>query len=944
MDIREIRIDQFGCWQDVAVHSLPQGVNLIHLDDGGRPADFSRFLYGVIFGFEDHKTHAGGAITFQDGEAAVTIDRQMSSRGISALRTKRNGQLQQESRFLEAQAQASIDPRLAARFFIPVDPDVAANWTWLRAHPALIRQLMDQESASQPNPELRSVDQLFVRDDSAIRGLRSERNRIALQLEECSNRLESAVQLESQRPAPKLTLAEIEDELRMLRSQQVPLKEALLLVDKWKNWNKLRQPEGDDNDVEALREAFAKYKSSEKQKRKYQRVLTQRSPKKSRTKVSNTRERPRDTQELAVRRLLEKRDWVLKVSAESLRPDVVDPSACGSPEIRHAVGLVRAAQEASERAERALRVFTAKTGFDWSELDASPSVSRSEISADSPLADAPLSEQLEELKRRRVWVEQEYQCLLGRQSLSSQVRLWVAILFVLSIASLFGTLVVVSHVGQFVLIAMGLSGMASSGAIKMSLEKRAARKLRRAQDRLHQIDREIALVTEELWDEEEAKGLAAAREEQRIEAGHLQAKIAEANRRLDSAELAFREMLIAKGMSPTLSLDAALQHERYLSDGQADLAREPTNPKLARWVKAARKHIRRLEGECHSDAPTDLLATLDLILTRYHRRDQVAIPKRRPRDHSEAEKKRAARRELHRLDKLQHSILRRARVHDVYELESAIEKSERRNETRRKWQQLDRELSLQLDTHEDGREIRDMLEMYDAPELQRRSDELEQHRSELESMRRRQASTTPDLQLDCNVVDLQAEFAALQTQLASTESKLHELEAAEQSHGKVAVQQHRVIENRKPRFAFLQRMTGGRFDSMYWSDDRLLLANQETNQVLTPAEDSEESRLAWLALRLRLATTKRVASGQESLPLVLLADDLFTTKYAAAIYDVLATVEQNGLQILLLSGEQNVVNHLVDAGASAVRIGLRAERPTPTNAREWEFDSPSWAA
>ena len=61
MDISDIRLEQFEAWEHVHIPTLSSGLNVIHLDAGARAIDFSRFLHGVLCGFEEKlgQTSAG---------------------------------------------------------------------------------------------------------------------------------------------------------------------------------------------------------------------------------------------------------------------------------------------------------------------------------------------------------------------------------------------------------------------------------------------------------------------------------------------------------------------------------------------------------------------------------------------------------------------------------------------------------------------------------------------------------------------------------------------------------------------------------------------------------------------------------------------------------------------------------------------------------------------
>ena len=141
MDIREFRIDRFGCWQDVTVNSLPKEVTVIHLDDGGRPEDLSAFLHHVLFGFDaDHHTASGGALIFDDGTNTLTLDRQTTSNGSTHVHATWNGTRMEDIAPFIDRASASLAPQLAERFFLPTE---GLDQTWSLVNRSSQRRLID---------------------------------------------------------------------------------------------------------------------------------------------------------------------------------------------------------------------------------------------------------------------------------------------------------------------------------------------------------------------------------------------------------------------------------------------------------------------------------------------------------------------------------------------------------------------------------------------------------------------------------------------------------------------------------------------------------------------------------------------------------------------------------------------------------------------------------
>ena len=365
------------------------------------------------------------------------------------------------------------------------------------------------------------------------------------EIQTCQQRLEqSREQRESPDKLTRLTVEQIEDELSTLRSRQVPLKQALGLVDKWRERAELRVPEGGNVDLDQLREAFVKFHKMEKTKVKNLGVLRSRPAPKRRPRPTRQSAKVKATR-AAIRRLLEQRDRVLEarvvpahsaaaqseLSIQVPLPDVPD-------EVTHAARLIEEARRDAQDAEEQWTMFLERHGTEWSEPDEVTSTMRTEITAESPVSQASLEQQLSELERRRLWVEQEQECLLERQLEFSQTTLWIVLLFSLSVAALFGVLVVASYLAQIALIAVGLSGIVASGALKTSLDQRGVERIRRTNNRLNQIDREIELLKVQLCNEDRA----AWKEKLRGQADKLQQQLTTAHRRVESAEAAFYEL------------------------------------------------------------------------------------------------------------------------------------------------------------------------------------------------------------------------------------------------------------------------------------------------------------------------------------------------------------------------------------------------------------------
>ena len=143
MELRELRIDRFGCWEDLTINSLPAGLSVLHLDDGGRPADLVDFVHRVAYGFEtDHHTAHGGALIWDEGRDTLVVDRQTSSRGQTKLHVKWNGDLVDQVDDFLSRARVSCPSDVARHFFFSsAETPIEEHWEWLSSQPHLIKQL-----------------------------------------------------------------------------------------------------------------------------------------------------------------------------------------------------------------------------------------------------------------------------------------------------------------------------------------------------------------------------------------------------------------------------------------------------------------------------------------------------------------------------------------------------------------------------------------------------------------------------------------------------------------------------------------------------------------------------------------------------------------------------------------------------------------------------------
>ena len=921
MDIREIHIDHFGVWEAVHIPSLDAGLNVIHLDDGGRPIDFSRFLHQTFFGYPESHHDISGSLVVREQDRTWRLERERDRHGGVSLtfqdqaRPGVDAAVAFQNRFNARRA------LLAESLFVPTEESEAADrWDWLTQNTELVDQLLGKH-----NPKVEVNEALEAARESSLQAFGELLERLGKQRERLLEEIGDLQSRNLRQPqkkktaVPKIDHAELKDELRMWDRQVAPLKRAVELCDQWSELQRLQERISDRKPIAALRDLWTEYQKLEQEKRYLQESVSAR--------PRSKRKKPKRSSQRELRWLLEQRDWVTEIIDSQTNADfeASEVSRESDDELRHACHLLEVAQKEAASAHRRLNNYAKRTNIDWSTLlDEEPAKQFVEIANDSPIAHEAPEVQLAELKRRRLWIREEHWYLQEHQEVSTQTYVWLAILFTLSIASVFGTLLVVSSTTQWVLASFGLGGMVASGALKLSIELRASRQLNRTKDRLRQIDNEILTLTEQILGEQQDTASSRRRAEERLFALQIQQDAVEANQRLDGAEIAFRELLERCGLPLTLSPSDALRslsrstrvrsNERRSGPGGRDR-------KLDRWVKRARNVIARVDGTRPDDDPIGLITMLELLA------DEAAneVPASDVGDviGVQDEMKRV-RLELKRTEKRQRTLLRRAKVEDQFAFEDAVRSADRFEEERRRVQKLQLELSVAIESHDDAEDVREYLQVFDPDELRFRLSEKMQLRDELEAKMQqlrpdRQASTSETVE----VSPAQRELDAVRLELATLETRIRQAMRSAQATAVLRNVATKLVSrqpNEQPEqeFEFLSQLTAGEWNSIGSRGSELVLENDASS---IPLNGSGCEEIAWLALQLNAA--KRLAQHGNALPVVVLADDLFTSPNAAVVFKTLRRAGADGIQILMLAGNRQLVNQLNEAGAPIVRVGLR---------------------
>ena len=949
MYIREIRIDQFGCWQDVLIRSLGSTVSVVHLDDGGHPIDFARFLHGVLHGFDNSNLSlSAGSILLEDG---TLLRRQFDSDQREIRHVTRDGKpvRDQSAEINRLRAPMnSLGPLL--------DPTLDGDrWAWLSENPDILEKLVSRSHQPRP-PALESMASISLAPHGkVIEQLGLEREQLLAELASLK-----ADDIAEQKPAstPKVSsemlVAELTDDLRMLRRQLEPLRAAAEVAERWHEVKKLRHQTGPESDWRELKKLLAQSRSLEEERQDWERKLAaprrkSRRLKPKRKQLRSPRDQAAERERRELERLLETREWILDyLQNSSLQrdADLFEKSmdhAEGSAELRHAAFLFEEARRDNERMQRRVAEFTRRTAFDWSSLLVDEFASSSqEISSDSEFAEDPPEVQLAELKRRRLWVREEYRWLAEQQRQPSQLMVWIAILFALSIAALFGTLLVVSLPTKWLLTAFGLGGIVSSLSLKLTLDLRKARQLSRSKDRLQQIDNEILLLTERILHQQQDASVMRRRTEEKLHALQLQQDANDASLREDSAEKSFRELLDLHGLPQSYSpreAERALNRKHDSTPMGREESRHPA--KLTRWVNRARKFVRRGSQDTVSRDPLELLDQLeDMRLSS--NKDHDIIPmydveyetygsdtRDTGRDHSslasemEEEERKDARRQLRRIEKRQQTIFQKADVDDVIALEALVEATKQASDQRKRLEAIERELAIVMESRDDGDEIRELLDTCDAEDLRLRLAEKQGIVDETELALQQHMQSKP--QTPAPVVDDNAqEVDRVRVRLSIVDTRIRQAMRAAQAGSvmrhvaRSLLKQTPVTEETLP---LLAELTGGRWTALRNDGGRFYLSHEDQLEQLDP--ESDDADMAWLALQLRAATL--LYEEGDGHPLILLADQLLASRQHSTVFATIRRVAATGIQVLLLAGNRQLVNQIAETGTPVVQVALREE-------------------
>src|SRR6056297_3336033 len=259
--LRQIRIHQFACWQDVRLEAISSGVNVVHLASGGKVADFADFLSSQLFGDADarHREWSGEVAVSgiaSEPHALFRLARQRSETEGEQWRLTRDDQPRRplrEATFLQRWAN---DAELAKLLLIQSTPNasIGQRWRKLLRHETFVAELT--RSRREPHPSLEqwaagaeSPESIDSQTDRQLERLVRERTQLTRELQRLHDewhrsRIPAEPEVpelpdvvdEPARPSPEALAArerKLQGELRFCEEQQQFLKPTLQLSPLW---------------------------------------------------------------------------------------------------------------------------------------------------------------------------------------------------------------------------------------------------------------------------------------------------------------------------------------------------------------------------------------------------------------------------------------------------------------------------------------------------------------------------------------------------------------------------------------------------------------------------------------------------------------------------------------------------------------------------------------
>ena len=428
----------------------------------------------MLFGFDSDCARAAGTIVFEDRTRKWTLERDQSG-GLDAWHLTGDESLPRDQAAAIERLRGSVND---AQLLSPISIPKQDRWAWLSRYGSSIlvngnngnhRDSLTAAANLSLTPHGKVLERLGAEREELLDAIASLRKRQTLRVVRADEQPIAIPLPEPKAETPKpvadhrVLIADLKDELRRLQRQIEPLRMAVDLAPRWRELQELESTRQrvKSLDLDSLERSLAELQSLDQERHALEaKPVETPKPKKRRVRKRNNTDAFR-----AARKLLSKREWVLD-QATAIQLTTVDEH---TGELQHAIRLLEQAESDHRRLLRQLHDFNTRTGFDWSTALVDDHSVPQEIGEDSPLAHEPPERQLAELKRRRLWVREEFRYLVERQQ-STHFDVWIAILFILSVAALFGILLVASPTARWILTALGFGGIVSSGALKMSLD------------------------------------------------------------------------------------------------------------------------------------------------------------------------------------------------------------------------------------------------------------------------------------------------------------------------------------------------------------------------------------------------------------------------------------------------------------------------------------------
>ncbi len=594
-------------------------------------------------------------------------------------------------------------------------------------------------------------------------------------------------------------------------------------------------------------------------------------------------------------------------------------------------------------------------------------------------------ERIEKMTRHRKELEEEHQELLEDQVLPLSTLAWLGVPFVVGVMLILGGLYWSSaaKLGWPVAL-LGLGGWGLAIAVKVSLERNAARELEQCERQLELLHRQLREAREEReqLDEQMPRGggpwdvrLAAAEEElEKLEQLlPMEADVQAAAQRADAAERRVRQVTDAledaraqwrnglrrAGLPDSYSPQAV----RQLAEGSAQSLRSQRHlQSRVEELDARRQELRDITERIeliaaevgldteHGD-PQMMLRQLTAAVTV-----QQKIVERRTQlvreDRQIGREGRAAVRELRKLHRQRRTLVARAGADDVDELRDMVARHVKRTELADQLDRVTAQIDAAIGDHCDWDTIEETLTQYTGEQLENRRDQLakqlSQTQTRLATLYEKRGELTQKMKSlaeDQDWAQAKMELSGVELQLKEAIERWRALAATKRALWRVCelYETERQPETLKVASTYLVKLTEGHYTRVWTPLGENALRVETGDGKSLPLEVLSRGTREAVFISLRLALVADFARRGAILPLVL--DDVlvnFDRCRARAAARVLQDFARNGHQVLLFTCHEHIVE-LFEGEQVDIRIlpghaDLNVDAPRFVVAEEPEFE------